>query len=262
MSAQRIPLKTAQKIQQYLRSHLSLPVSENHPRSWTSDADDRPAPDSLGALGDLFSFGSPVQAATFAPNTRGQWFISSINPGAALLKLPGLRLKPGLRLVSYLHRTPDQGTGVTWAVPEPLSTTMHLEQALIDRGDRSQPPRPAGALENVMEAMEGDRSLLSFLVASLLRRELQELGALGKSCRWSHHRLIDTLPDPVACQWRSQPPQNLLPKGRILPDGRAAIEFFSCRTVAPIAIFQHLDQYSAKDYTAVGSDRAIGLIQN
>ena len=240
MSAQRIPLETVQKIQQYLRGSLTLPASENQPRSWSPDTGERPAPESLSELGDLFSFGSPVQAATYAPNTRGQWFISSINPGAALLKLPGLRLKSNLRLVSYLHRTPNEGTGITWAVPEAFSTTTQLEQALVDRSDRTQPPRPVGALEDVMEAMEGDRSLLSFLVASLLHRELQELGAVGKSCRWSHHRLIDTLPESIACQWRSQPPQNLLPKGRILPDGRAAIEFFTCRTMLPRSRFSSI----------------------
>ncbi len=267
MSVQKIPLETAQKIQRHLRSALTLPESENQPRSWSAyqdatDADEIPLPDSLGELGDLFSFGSPVQEATYAPNTQGQWFISSMNPAAALLKLPGLQLKPDLRWVAYLHRLGEEGTGITWAVPEHLSTTAHLEHALVNRTDRAQPPYPEGALDNVMESLEGDRSPLSFLIASLLRRELRELGAIGKSCRWSHHRLIGILPKPEICQWRIQPPQNLVPKACVWPDGRAAIEFFTCRTIAPIAIFQHIDQYSAETYKAAGVDRAIAVIQS
>ncbi len=263
MSVQKLPVESIQKIRQHISSSITLPESENHPRSWSSydEVDEMPEPDSLGDLGALFNFGGPVEESTYAPNIKGQWFISSINPGAALIKLPGLKLKPDLRLVGYLYRLKDDGIGVTWAVPEELSTTAQLELALGNSGDRTQPPRPEGALTDVMEAIEGDRSSASFVVASILRRELKEFGAVGKSCSWAHHRLISAPPAQVKWQWKVETPKDFAPKVKVFPDGKVAIEFFTCRVVPPVAIFQHIDQYAAGSYKSAHVDRAIAIPQ-
>lgn len=263
MSAQKIPLETLQKIRQYIRNSLVLPESENHPKAWSAytEAEDLPEPASLSELGDLFNFGSLMETTASVPNSQGQWFISTTNPADALLKLPGLTLKPGLRLVTYLYRTPGDGIGATQAVPEALSTTTQLEQALQENLGRNQPPQPAGALSDVMEAIAGDRSALSFVIASILRRELQEFGALGKSCSWSHHRLIGSIPTQLQWQWRIAVPKSLSPKVLIFPNGRAATEFFTCRVAPPIALFQHLDQYPAEHYKAIATERVIAIAQ-
>lgn len=257
MSIQIVPLETLQKIRQYLKSTLVLPVGENNPQSGSLTADEEPPePDSLGELGGLFNFGGAPELETHAPNANGKWFVSAANPGAALLKLPGLRLKPEMRLVTYLYRLPQEGVGVTWAVPEALSTTAQL-QVVLDQDLKGLPPQPAGALTSAMEAIEGDRSPLSFIIASLLQRELQEFGASGKRQDWSHHRLVSGLPAQVPWQWHTNPPKDLSPKVLIYPDGRAAIEFFSCRIVNPVAIFQHIDQYPATGYNSMQKSRAI-----
>ncbi|MCL6436938.1 MAG: hypothetical protein K6T90_22585 [Leptolyngbyaceae cyanobacterium HOT.MB2.61] len=263
MSIQKIPLESIHKIRQHIKSVLALPESENHPRSWSSydEVDELPEPDSLSDLGELFNFGGIVEETAYAPNTKGQWFISSANPGDALLKLPGLRLKPDLRLVCFLHRTVDDGIGVTWAVPEALSTTAQLEKALVGCQNRTHIPRPEGALVDVMEAIEGDRSPVTYIVASILRRELKELGALGKSCNWTHHRLINTPPAQANWHWKVEQPKDLSPKVRVFPDGKTAIEFFTCRIVAPVAIFQHIDQYPAGHYRAACLDRPVAIAQ-
>lgn len=261
MSVQKIPLETLQKIRQYIKNALTLPDSENHPKPWSSydDLDDLPEPELLSDLGELFNFGGPLEGTTNIPNLRGLWFLSGVNPGSALNRLPGLRLKPDLRLVGYLNRTPNEGTGVIWALPEAYSTTAQLEDALAGCGDLSQPPHPAGAFEEVMEAVEGDRSPASFIVASLLRRELREFGALGKSVNWSHHRLVNAPPTQLTWQWRIEQPKDFSPKVRLFPDGRAAIEFFTCRVTPPIALFQHVDQYPMEHYKAAMLDRPIAI---
>lgn len=261
MSVQKVPLETIQKIRQYIKSSLSLPDSENHPRSMASmdELDNLPEPDSLSDLGDLFNFGSSMEATTFAPNVRGQWFISSTDPGAALLKLPGLKLQPEMRLVGYLYRLSDDGIGMIWAVPENLSTTSQLEQALETSGDRTQPPRPAGALDDPMEAIRGDNSAAAYVVASILQRELREFGALGKSCNWTHHRLIGAVPPQATWQWRVEMPKDFSPKVKIAPDGKVVLEFFTCRVMAPVTIYQHIDHYAANSYKANSLDRPIAI---
>lgn len=260
MSAQKIPLETVQKIRHHIKNALALPESENHPKSPVfNELDEPPEPESLSDLGNLFSFGSLLEDATNSPNSQGNWFISVTNPGAALLKLPGLKLSPGWRIVSYLYRTPTDGIGIVWALPEAYSTTSQLEQALVESRGRECPPRPSAAVSDVMEAVVGDRSPASFMIASILRRELQELGALGRSCSWSHHRLISAPPPQVKWQWRLHPPQDLSPKIRIFPDGKAAIEFFTCRVVAPITLFQHLDRYPLESYRPTTFEREIAI---
>lgn len=264
MPVQKIPLEALQKIRQQIKNALELPDSENHPRSWSSldEVDELPEPDSLSDLGDLFNFGGVPEEETHVPNTNGKWFISTTNPGSVLTKLPGLKLKAAVRLVGYLHRTAEEGVGVIWAVPEDLSTTAQLEKALATSGDQQHPPQPEGAFADVMAAIQGDRSPASWIVASMLRREFREFGALGKSCNWLHHRLIDAIPAQAKWQWRTaNPPKDLVPKVVIYPDNKVAIEFFTCRVTAPVAIFQHIDQYPANQYQAASVDRPIAIPQ-
>ncbi len=261
MSVQRIPLDSVQKIRQHIKTVLELPEAEKHPRVWSSydEVDEMPEPDSLGDLSELFNFGGPADEGTYAPNKEGRWFISSANPGDALMKLPGIWLKPDLRLACYLYRTANDGVGVTWALPEMLSTTAHLEKALLKSGDRTQLPHPEGAISDVMEAIEGDHSPASYIIASILRRELKEMGAMGKFCNWTYHKLISAVPNQLAWEWKIEQPKDFSPKVKVFPDGKVAIEFFTCRTVAPVAIFQHIDQYSAEGYRAIMLDRPIAI---
>jgi hypothetical protein len=261
MPIQKISIDALQKIRQYIVNALTLPEAESQPRSLLLLDDDPPEPTSLSDLGNLFSFGSPPELETHIPNIKGKWFVSTINPGVALMKLPGLKLKPETRLIAYLYRTSDDGRGVAVALPEALSTTAQLEKALNGHTDEQTPPKPEGALVDVMEAMQGDRSPISFMVASVLRRELQEMGAQGKARNWTHHRLIDSLPNQVKWQWKNNPPADLSPKVLVYPDNRAAIEFFSCRVTAPVAIYHHVDQYPAGHYKPVSTDRAIAIPQ-
>ncbi|MDI9640714.1 hypothetical protein QPK87_21560 [Kamptonema cortianum] len=260
MSVQAIPLAAVSKIRQYIQTALALPESEAHPqiRSGFETGEEPPEPESLDQLGDLFNVASPLDKDVPAPNLEGRWFVSSVNPGSALIKLPGLRLKSGFRLVSYLYRKPEQGMGTIWAVPEELSTTAELENVLGQAND-GMPPHPRGALSDFMLAIEGDRSAASFAIASLVRREFLEFGRLGKQCNWSHHRLVDAPPPQVKWQWGTSPPKDLSPKVKIFPDGKAIVEFFSCRTSAPVAIFRHVDQYASGKYQAQCVDKPVAV---
>lgn len=263
MPIQTVSLDSCQKIRHHIVGALMLPKAENHPRSLPKLTDDEPPePDSLSDLSSLFSMGGMPELETYAPNCNGQWFISASDPGSVLMKLPGLKLKPTLRLVTYLLRAGEDGMGAVWAVPETLSTTTHLQKALVGGGTGLRIPQPNGALADVMESLEGDRTPMSFVIASILRRELKELGALGKSCDWSHHRLINALPSQRNWQWRvPTTPKNLSPKVLIYPDNRATTEFFTCRITAPVAIYQHIDQYGADHYKANSVSRAIAIPQ-
>lgn len=257
MSLHTFSIEAVQKVGQHIRAQLVLPPSEQQPTLEGENVtpDELPEPASLDALGDLFRLGGFGDEDLSAPNRQGRWFISTIDPAVALNKLPGLNLKSDVRLVTYLQQRSDGGVGVTWALPKLMSTTVHLEAALESVGEGA-PPRPRGALSNVMEAIEGNDTPASFVAASLLARELKELGRTGKLRRWSHHRLIGKVPSQRPWQWRSKVPQDLSPKVKRSDQG-VLVEFFSCRVVPPIALFRHVDQYPAGSYRPKTNDQVI-----
>ena len=261
MSIQKLSLTGVQKVREHLQQSLLLPELENHPRHLQLDDDQEiPEPSSLDALGDLFRAATIPEEVVSAPNTDGRWFLSSVNPGAGLGKVPGLNLKTNYRLVSYLLRTIDGGIGQVWAVPEEDSGTADLETALLQaHANRQVPPRPAHALDHPMLAIEGDRSPTSYVIASVFCRELKEFGALGSDANWSHHRLVSTVPQQVKWNWKVEEPKDLSPKVKVFDDGRAAVDFYTCRIVSPVSLVRHLDQYTANSYKPQTIDRVIAV---
>ncbi|NJL38193.1 MAG: hypothetical protein HC899_16700 [Leptolyngbyaceae cyanobacterium SM1_4_3] len=261
MAIQKFPLVTLQKVRQYIKNTLVLPKSEQRP-TWASSksVEELPEPDSLDALGDLFKFGGALENHLSSTKPSGHWSVSTLNPGTSLLKLPSLQLKSGFRLITYLYRAELDGAGVVWAIPEAFGTTAHLEKAIATAGGLDQPPKPEFALTDFMQAVEGDRSPQSFIIASILRRELLEIGTLGQHCNWSHHRLIDSPPVQAKWRWQAEQPRDLSPKVRLLPN-QAAVEFFTCRTAAPVALFRHIDQYLPGQYKPTSVDRVVAIVQ-
>jgi hypothetical protein len=261
MSTQRIPLDTLQKIRQYLKTVLVLPESENRPltAALKPDLSSLPEPDSLAGLGDFFRGGEGMNENVPMPNNCGQWYVSVMDPGVAFMKLPGLQLRSGYRLATYLYRQGEEGVGKTWAIQEAMSTTANLEKALVDAGNEQEPPEPLGCLKDINLAIEGDGSASSYVYASLLRREVSEFGYLGKRSGWAKHQLINAVPQQLQWQWRTEGVKDLSPKVRIMPEGRVVVEFFTCRVTPSIAIFQHLDQYNAGCYLPKTIDRPIAI---
>jgi hypothetical protein len=261
MSLQKFPVASIQKIEGFIKGHLSLPAVEHHPQTApASTGEDMPEPSSIWALGDLFRTGSSGEEMLSIPNSDGRWFISTVDVSSVFARLPGLKLKPNYRLVTYLLRDVKGGMGSTWAIPDHRSATVNLEEALKAASLRDNPPYPEGALLNIMAAIEGDRSPLSFMMASILQRELQEFGRCGADVDWGHHRFISTVPQQRQWHWRMAAPSDLEPKVRLLPDGQAAVEFFTCRVAPPVAIFRHVDHYPVGQYQAKSINQPVATV--
>jgi hypothetical protein len=259
MSIQKFPLATIQKVRTYIANTLNVQDSDFYHIPDVEDGRDLPEPESLDDLSGLFTFGGTSELNPVNTSLQNQWVVSTVNPGAALLKLPGLRLKPTYRLVSYLYRSDENSAGVVWAVPIALSTTAHLERALTSTQTLSQLPRPEGALSNFMDAIEGDRSSASFIVASILRRELQEFGGTGTRRNWTHHRFIDAIPGKINWKWRIDAPSDFFPKVKRTKDDQAIVEYFTCRVVAPVTIYQHTDRYPSGSYKPNCVDQSVAV---
>jgi hypothetical protein len=259
MSFQRYPLPTIQKLSQIVRDALVLPTADYQPGNAGPKDDDDNIPASLDALGDLFRVGDAPEDHLVAPNTEGRWFLSTVDPAAALTKLPSLWMCPGIRLITYLKQDSTGGLGTTVALPGLLSTTEHLEAAIETVDSTDQMPNPMGSLPNLMAGIEGDGSLASFLAASIFLRELKEFGRFGRYARWAHHRFVAAAPPQISWQWRTKMPEDFLPKVVLRQDAEVLVEFYSCRVQKPIALFRHVDRYPPNSYMANNQDQVIAV---
>ncbi len=238
-----------------------LPPHEQQPSTvdLDEDSEDGPLPDSLNALGDLFRVGDMPEDNVPAPNAEGRWFVSTIDPSEALVKLPGLWMRPGIRMVTYLRQDANGGMGATVALPGLLSTTEYLEEAIAQVTQADQAPSPMGALPSLMAGVEGDGSLASFLSASIFAREVREFGRFGRYARWVHHRFVTAPPQQIAWQWRTKTPEDFSPKVVLRQNNEVVVEFYSCRVQKPIALFRHLDRYPPNSYTAENQDQVVAV---
>lgn len=276
MTTQRFPLAAIQQVRQHIQNSLVADVEKSQRWMGLNEIDEIPEPKSIDELSNVFTFGGLSSDERMAPHALAGWSVSTVNPAAALLQLPGLKLKPGWRLAGYLYQAEynqpanqaAQGNtrqtnsiGLVFAIPELKATTAQLERALAQSQGIKQPPRPDGGLSNFMQAIEGDRSIISFMVASLFWRELREFGASGAYCRWSHHRLINQVPTQAQWNWKTEVPKDLHPKAKILPNGQAVVEFFSCSVRSEVALYRHIDQYPADQYSLKQIDQPIAVIQ-
>lgn len=263
MSFQRYPLSTVQKVSQFIRETLVLPSHEQPSGSSGMEEDNEDSiPDSLNALGDLFRVGDLPEDNIPAPNAEGRWFVSTIDPAEALVKLPGLWMRPGLRLVTHLRQDTNGGMGSTVALPGLLSTTEYLDEAISNVSAPDQPPAPMGALANLMGSIEGDGSLASFLAASIFTREVREFGRFGRYARWTHHRFVNAPPQQIPWQWRTKVPEDFSPKVVLRQDAEVIVEFYSCRVQKPVALFRHLDRYPPNSYTANNQDQVVAVARS
>lgn len=143
------------------------------------------------------------EAAKFSemPEDTPQGWTKSKRDPAGLVKIfQPLRLRRGYVVRAYQFREDVNGNAVVWAMPadsefpEPQDCPI-LEAHLL------KAPKPSEALDDVMEAIEGDDSPASYVMASLLRRQFLEFGAMSHGVNWSMHFVIGA--DP----WNAAPPK-------------------------------------------------------
>jgi hypothetical protein len=119
------------------------------------------------------------------------WRKSQLDPTALLVYFVTLHLKRGYALRAYERHQAPNSWGMVWAMP--ASATFPEPEP----NGNGRPPKPEGALGNVMEAIEGDDSPYSYLCASLLARELEQFATISPESEWLNCFVLDA--DP----WRS-----------------------------------------------------------
>ena len=101
-----------------------------------------------------------------------------------------IRLKEGFKLEAYQYYVPMGGNGFVFAIPEQEALPEPTEGMRLDFTERGQQPTlnhlelgmPGWMRTDVDAFLEGDGSPSSYFEASMLSRELRELGAMWHGC--------------------------------------------------------------------------------
>ena len=206
-----------------------------------------------------------AETAAVPESTPEGWSKSAVDPTKVLTLYPALRLREGFTLRGYQFKSEGNGNGYVWAMPvdadypEPKDCPR-LESNLFNA------PKPYDALDDVMEAIEGNDSAEAYLQASLLRRELKDFGAMWHGVTWGTHHVVDVNPllqvadenadpmrqpmsNPRDWTWLEAKPTDWVPRVALEPT-RAVVTFYTYSGYEKEAIYRHVDVYRRGNYRA------------
>jgi hypothetical protein len=210
--------------------------------------------------------GHAAAAAMAAEDGPSGWSISPVDPVRVVAVFDTLRLKPGYILRAYQFREGGNGNGFVYAVPAG-KTFPPPGQCPRDKTLFLEPPVPEHALPDVMAAVEGDGSPLSYLQASLLNRELAGFGAMWHGCDWSEHMILGEEPfslvelgeadlvvnKPVGpednWEWKRPKPKQWSPTVS-MTSNRIRCSFYTLTGLGQDRITRHTDSYAHGEYTS------------
>ncbi|MDG2617898.1 hypothetical protein P7L53_16785 [Thermoleptolyngbya sichuanensis XZ-Cy5] len=215
------------------------------------------------------------------------------DPMSLLKAFPALRIKPDYVLRLYYHYSHGDGIGAVWAfrnedappenwfiddeeIDEEIfrGGTCDIEnlkeRGMLKPGNRCKTlkevfQKPDGALDDFMEAIEGDGTPWSYLSASLFAREAPELGASWHGCSWSARMIFGKDPDELRragdspFQWLVPKPKMWLPSCQDEGD-TVIVQFYSHTLLEGERVIQHRDVYQKGSYVSryEGQDIATG----
>ena len=106
------------------------------------------------------------------------WRKSELDPTDLIDYFGSLRIRDDYALRAYERRQAPDSWGKVWAMPagQPFADPKP--------NGNGKPPKPAGALDDPMQALEGDGSPYSYLCASLLARELEHFATVCPKTEW------------------------------------------------------------------------------
>jgi len=214
-----------------------------------------------------------------------RWSKSKVDLGRLLSVFEPLRLKKGYVLRAYHWWDGRNGNGFVWAMPAHAEFPEPEDCPKVKAEEFFAPklkwvvreaPKPPAALDNAMEAVDGDGSPWSYLAASLLWRELCEFGAGWHGCDWSTHTILgenslkktDDASDhspiersrrkPEQWQWLERRPKEWNPRVQVDED-RVTVTFYSCSGLGRDTIYRHTDTFKRGTYRFKTERKEIAL---
>ena len=233
----------------------------------------------LSAVADLRR--RSAGATELSPPLTEGWSRDAPDPERLLAVFDALWLRDGYRLRAYQYVAGGNGNAVVYALPAdaPIREPDECGSGSVSPvpGVVLATPRPPEALDDLMEAIEGDRSPWSYLCASLFAREAQELGALWHGRSWSDTAVLGADPwgeNPNATppqtdydrpgtprsewQWTAAEPEEWRPQVRLGEDG-IEVSFVTFAAIGRESLWRHVDRYRPTGYTFTEAGYELGV---
>ena len=210
------------------------------------------------------------RAGTMPDDLPAGWTKSPIDAMDLLASFPALRLRDGHILVAYVFREGGNGNGIVWAIPEHVGFPSPDECVAVEDAILS-PPRPAGALDDLMSAVDGDGTPWSYLSGSIFAREAAEFGAQWHGTNWGDHEILGRDPwtasrrtarerELYSCEdvwvWEAKKPKLWKPTVEEI-EGAIKVSFLTHSGQGQAAIYLHVDRFVAGQYTFEPSHRIL-----
>lgn len=167
----------------------------------------------------------------------GYLSINILDPLRLVSAFPPLRIRQGWTLVTQQYSDGANAKGFTWAIPADCP-----QPDLTLTNWPSQSDKPQGAILP-MAVIEGSHTAWSYLCASLLARELAELGAVWHGCEWSTHDLYGGTHLKGEWTFTEHRPGSYNPSVAISEQG-ATVSFYTRTDLGQSRIIRHTDIYS------------------
>jgi hypothetical protein len=199
-------------------------------------------------------------AATLADVPEG-WSVAPYDPSALLACFRCLRLREGMRLAAYHFRLGGHNNGVVFVVAgdQELPSPPRVDwETAPGPGERLKPGGiPPWADRRLGLYLEGTTSPLSFFEASLVQREMAEIGATWRGRNWQTHTVLTSNPLKPTIeettdldlgqgsdwQWVKPVPTDWLPLVWLPEAAPPAVQFYTYSQLYQERIVQHRDTF-------------------
>lgn len=177
-----------------------------------------------------------------------------------------LHLQSSWKLEAFVWRSTTMGGGLILARGRDHEA-VHMDLLPDPTVPATEPPYLSRQAHHAMVAISGTGNPESYLQASLLSREFQELGSFYETVRWKDHQIVDHPPalsapsdfDPIETRQitRFPFPKDLSPRIRRYRQGTEVI-FFTTLVNDPGSLFRFNDRYvKSKGYCYLSTQTSV-----
>jgi hypothetical protein len=196
-------------------------------------------------------------------------FAHALDLSAALQNTNGLRPKTGYRIRGSLFQDGGNGNGFLWAVKIGKANKKPARLVGMPRPDMGlvlPALRPDDACPDVMEATTGNFSPFSYLEASILKRELQEFGALWHGLNWCTYKILGSPDDtcsgligggaPEQWSWMARRINDLRPRVDV-KSGQVVVTFHARSDLGCAHITRFEDTFKCDSYVSTSKQTEV-----
>lgn len=189
------------------------------------------------------------------------WSLDVDSPNKIVESFSSLFVKKDIRLVVYLFSSMMGGNGFVYAVPKD-EDALSLSECEIQKDLHFNPPKPYSALSSFMEAIDGDKSPLSYLQAAILYNELCELGASWHGVSWGQTTILP-VEDPeqfnLDYKWEllEEEPEIINPHFYYDDNDNPIVVFYTINDIGTITLNEDKYIFNKENYTFRVQNRLI-----